>query len=71
MTGELFECELVTEFNARCDYPYFIVAYWPAGGWWKIQTQLYGGPDCEIIQRDMKELQRKGWCNIRVCKLPF
>lgn len=56
---------------ANPGFPFFIVAYWSQGGWWKIHKELYSRPDCEKIQADIKDLQSRGWSHITIMRLPL
>lgn len=51
-------------------YPYFIVAYWPRGGWWTVNSETYESPDCDAIKRDISRKQGAGWTHITIMKLP-
>lgn len=33
--------------------PFVVVAYWGAGGWWKISKQLWETPDCDGQLREV------------------
>ena len=52
------------------EWPYFLVAFWPRGGYWRIFEQTYSAPDCDAINSDARELRRRGWARVKVLKLP-
>lgn len=57
--------ELVT-----CGFPFFLVAYWPAGKYFKVFGQMYSDTEGTGITGDIKSMQAKGWTRITVCRLP-
>jgi hypothetical protein len=52
------------------DCRYFILAYWGAGGRWKIHKTTHPLPDCDTILREIQQLRDNGWSYITVCQLP-
>ena len=51
-------------------WPYFVIAYWPRGGYWRIFENTWAQPDCVGINDFVAELQRRGWTRVNVLKLP-
>ena len=49
---------------------YFLLAYWPAGRWWRAFTTLYDSPESAELQREAARLADKGWTHIRIMALP-
>ena len=54
-----------------CKYPYFIVAYWPSGDYWKIHEPLaYSDLNSVNLKGMVSELQKRGWQFVTICRLP-
>jgi len=53
-----------------CKYPYFVVAYWGKGGWWKVMERLYVSPDCHDCVHEIERLSSNGWSHVTVMRLP-
>lgn len=58
------------EKPVACKFPYFIVAYWPRGRWWSIDSQMYSGPDGDEITKEVKLKQSSGWTHVTIMRLP-
>lgn len=54
-----------------CGYPYFLVAYWPRGGYWSIKEPLaFDRIDHPRLLTIIKNMQVSGWTHITVMRLP-
>ena len=53
-----------------CKFPFFLVAYWPRGHWWKIQPGYYEGIDCPAMRAHINDLRATGWQHITIMRLP-
>ena len=52
-----------------CLFPFFIVAYWPRGGYWSVFKEMYG-PVSIDMKRAIIRLENNGWTHITVMRLP-
>lgn len=51
-------------------HPYVILAYYGAGGWWKVHKELFASPTGPLIEGEISILRKKGWSHIKIVKLP-
>lgn len=74
MTQPLFpEIEIVYSdpLPNPCRWPYFIVAYWPRGGYWSIKRPMQDeSAESDGMKRGIAELQLAGWKHVTVMRLP-
>ena len=54
-----------------CNFPYFMVAYWPAGKYWAIKYPLEGECIDDRMRARVRDLHRSGWRNITIMRLPL
>lgn len=53
--------------------PYFIVAYWPKGPWWRVMpsdTTEYISSNGGLLDKDIARLRDRGWTHITIMRLP-
>ena len=61
----------VPERKYPCPNPYFLVAYWPRGGYWSIRPNITAdSPNHPLLLREINELQNSGWLFITIMRLP-
>lgn len=71
MSEQIMLAELVSQAKPKpCVSPFILLAYWPPGGWWKVQPGMYSAPDEARILAEIFRLRNKGWSNITILKLP-
>lgn len=53
-----------------CEYPYFVVAYWPPGKKWVMQDVTYSSLQSTYLSANIEALKSRGWTHITILKLP-